>query len=311
MPKFSIIIPVYNTEKYLKKCLDSVFNQEYKDFEVIIINDGSTDKSENIINEYINTYNNIKYIKQKNKGLSNARNEGVSKSKGEFLLFLDSDDFYEKEFLSKLNENINDESEVIRYQVQDVLENEKIITYKDEIFTNLNKDKVFDALCKSHYIEIACAYCYNKNFWIRNNFKFLEGTYHEDFGLIPLVLLKSNFVKCIDVIGYNYVIRDNSIMTSNDYNKIVKKANDFLIHFKKLKKESIKITNDLSTFNSYIANSVIIKSTTLKGKDYKKYVKELKKIGTFEMLLEDTITRKIKKKLIKISPKIYYKIVRR
>jgi len=133
--------------------------------------------------------------------------------------------------------------------------------------------------------------------------------YAEDFGLTPLVLINSNLTKSIDVFGYNYFKRESSITNGGNYDKIKKQADDFLIHFKFLKSEGSKISGDLSVFYSYIANSVLIKATTLKGKDYKKYIKELKRINAFDMLLDDSIGRKIKKILIKFSPKIYYRIV--
>ena len=96
MPKFSVIIPVYNTEKYLKKCLDSVFNQSFSDYEVIVVNDGSTDGSIDIINEYKVELINLE--KKETIGPSYARNLGVSKAKGEYILFLDSDDYYEPDY---------------------------------------------------------------------------------------------------------------------------------------------------------------------------------------------------------------------
>ena len=98
MPKFSIIIPVYNVEKYLKKCLDSVFNQTYKDYEVIVVNDGTKDNSMDIVKDY-----DVKVINQKNQGLSAARNAGVKKATGEYLIFLDSDDYWEKDLLKELS----------------------------------------------------------------------------------------------------------------------------------------------------------------------------------------------------------------
>ena len=88
MPKYSIIIPVYDVEKYIKKCLDSVFNQTYNNYEVIVVNDGTKDNSMEIVKNY-----NVITINQKNQGLSMARNNGVKKAKGEYLLFLDSDDY--------------------------------------------------------------------------------------------------------------------------------------------------------------------------------------------------------------------------
>ena len=83
MPKFSIIVPVYNVEKYIKKCLDSINNQSFKDYEVIIVNDGTKDNSMDIVKDY-----NFTVINQKNQGLSAARNKGVEKAKGDYILFL-------------------------------------------------------------------------------------------------------------------------------------------------------------------------------------------------------------------------------
>lgn len=311
MPRFSIIIPVYNTEKYLEKCLNSVFNQSFDDYEVIVVNDGSTDGSNEIITKYQKKHTNLIYISKLNGGLSSARNVGIGAAKGDYLLFLDSDDFYSNNFLKKLSHEISDDIDIVRFQVQDVYDNGDIVSYSDFVFSCLDGVSSFKYLCMSHYVEIACAYCYRRSFWLKKGFKFAEGTYHEDFGLIPLVLINSNSSKCINVVGYNYYQRSGSIMNDIDKDKIIKKANDFLEHFKFLVENSKLVDGDLFIFNSYIANSVILKSTTLRGNDYKKYVNELRKIGAFDMLLGDTFSRKIKKVLIKISPKVYYRIVRR
>lgn len=310
MPKFSIIIPVYNTEKYLEKCLSSVFDQTFSDYEVIVVNDGSTDNSEKIIDKYLKKYSNLKYFFKENGGLSSARNYGFKKAKGDYLLFLDSDDYYESDLLLKLNDSVDD-CDIIRFGVQDIYDDGSIIKYNEHGFDKINGLNGFEKICKYHYVEIACAYCYKRKFWIDNNFRFADGTYHEDFGLIPLVLINGTSVKSIDYIGYNYYQRSNSISKCDQYDKVLKKASDFLEHFNFLKKESSKVNGDLSIFNSYIANSVILKSTTLKGSDYKKYINELRKLGTFDMLLDDSLGRRVKKFLIKLSPKLYYKLVRR
>ena len=125
--KYSIIVPAYNTEKYIDKCLKSIFSNTYKNFEVIIVNDGSTDKTEDIINKYIKKYDNIIYIKQKNMGLSLARNNGVKKATGDYLLFIDSDDYVEKNLLENINKDIGD-LDVLRYQLNMVLNDKKNLT---------------------------------------------------------------------------------------------------------------------------------------------------------------------------------------
>ena len=123
--KFSIIVPVYNVEKYIEKCLESILNQTYDNFEIIVINDGSTDNSKKILDNY-KTNKKIKIINQDNQGLSIARNNGLGAASGDYILFIDSDDYIEEELLSTLNKNINNE-DLIRFQVQTVNENKEII----------------------------------------------------------------------------------------------------------------------------------------------------------------------------------------
>ncbi len=100
--KVSIIIPVYNTEKYIKRCLDSVINQTYKNIEIIIINDGSTDKSEKIIKETIKNQKNVIYKKIKNSGVANARNVALDLVSGDYIAFVDSDDYPQNDMIEKL-----------------------------------------------------------------------------------------------------------------------------------------------------------------------------------------------------------------
>lgn len=106
MEKISVIVPVYNVSKYLKKCIDSILEQDYDDFEIILINDGSTDDSGKICDEYARKYTNINVYHQKNSGLSAARNYGMSKAIGKYLSFIDSDDFVTKDFLSSMYNNL-------------------------------------------------------------------------------------------------------------------------------------------------------------------------------------------------------------
>lgn len=107
MVKFSIIIPVYNLEDYLYRCLESVLNQAYNDFEIILINDGSDDNSLNIIEEFKNQYSSkIKVISQVNQGVSSARNKGLQEAEGEYIIFIDGDDYIDSNHLSNILEYI-------------------------------------------------------------------------------------------------------------------------------------------------------------------------------------------------------------
>ena len=304
MPKFSIIVPVYNVEEYIDKCLKSIFNQTYKDFEVIVVDDGTEDNSMDIVNKY-----DVIVVKEKNSGLSTARNNGVKKAKGEYLLFVDSDDYLEKDLLKNINDNLSDNPDVLRFQIKEVDE-DKETNYNEEGFDTTNGVDAFNKISKYHYIENAWAYAINRKYYLDNNYKFKDGSYHEDFGLIPLVIIKANTVKSISYIGYNYRQRNNSIMNNNDYEKTKKKVKDFLNHYKYLIKEIDKLNIESSVFKSYISNSLIIKICELKGNDYKEYKKVLKELNVYDNVLSDTLVRKIKKVFFKISPKLSIKLIK-
>lgn len=304
MPKFSIIVPVYNVEEYIDKCLKSIFNQTYKDFEVIVVDDGTEDNSMDIVNKY-----DVIVVKEKNSGLSTARNNGVKKAKGEYLLFVDSDDYLEKDLLKNINDNLSDNPDVLRFQIKEVDE-DKETNYNEEGFDTTNGVDAFNKISKYHYIENAWAYAINRKYYLDNNYKFKDGSYHEDFGLIPLVIIKANTVKSISYIGYNYRQRNNSIMNNNDYEKTKNKVKDFLNHYKYLIKEIDKLNIESSVFKSYISNSLIIKICELKGNDYKEYKKVLKELNVYNNVLSDTLVRKIKKVFFKISPKLSIKLIK-
>lgn len=302
MVKFSIIIPVYNVEQYIEKCLDSVFNQTYKNFEVIVVNDGTEDNSIDIIKKY-----DVKLINQKNQGLSAARNNGVKEATGEYLIFVDSDDYIEKDLLEQINNNLENNPTIVRYQAIDVIEKREINRYEEEFYNKNGKD-AFSAITEYHYVEPAWLYAINRKYYLENNFEFKTGAYHEDFGLIPLVIYKSEKVNSINYCGYCYLKRTGSIMNTTSYEKDIKKMDDMLIHYNYLMNEISKIKGDNKIIVSFISNSVIMKLLSLKKDDYKKYLKVLRDKKVFDNLLDNTLPRRIKKMLIKISPKLFYRI---
>lgn len=313
MVKYSFIVPVYNTSKYLKKCLDSLVKQTFKDFEIIIVNDGSTDNSSNIISKYQDTYKNIKVISQKNQGLSMARNNGVKEANGEYLIFIDSDDYVEKNLLKEVDKEIKD-AEVLRYQV--ISEDEdgsNKIDFNEEAFDMVNGYQAFKFLSNYHFVEPAWCYVFKKDYYVDNKFSFKKGVYHEDFGLIPYVIYKARKVKSISYLGYHYVQRNGSIMNNNDYKKTVKKAFDMLEQYKTLRlfAKNINRKNNMDDYYlSYISNCVIVKTRELKKDERKVYVHELKKLNVFDGVLVDTSIRRLKKKIMKLNLGLYLKVVR-
>lgn len=313
MVKYSFIVPVYNTGKYLKKCLDSLVGQTFEDFEIIIVNDGSTDNSKNIISEYEEKYNNIKVINQKNQGLSMARNNGVKEAKGKYLIFVDSDDYVEINLLKEVDKEIDD-SEVLRFQV--ITEDEdggSVNIYNEEAFDKMKGYNAFKYISEYHFVEPAWCYVYKTEYYLNNKFSFKKDVYHEDFGLIPYIIYKAMKVKSICYAGYHYVQRNGSIMNNNDYKKTIKKAFDMLEQYKTLRlfsKNINKKNNYDDYYLSYISNSVIVKARELKKKERKVYVHELNKLKVFDGILVNTKIRKLKKKLMRLNLNLYLKVVK-
>lgn len=299
MVKFSIIIPVYNVEKYIKKCLDSVYAQSYKDYEVIVVDDGTEDKSMDIVKNYP-----AKVIHQKNSGLSAARNRGLKEARGEYLLFLDSDDFIEKDLLKEIHKSLKNNPDLVRFQAQTVDEENNIKPFPEKGFINATGVQAFEKISQYHFVENASCYVIKKEYFLKNKFEFKKGTIHEDFGLIPLVIIKANTVNSLEYIGYNYLQRKNSIMSEKNYEKTKKKVEDFYQHYLYLKEEIDKTKLDSVVFKSFIANSLIIKICELERKEYKQYRKKLKEKKVYDDLLVDNGKRRIKKVLFKISPKM-------
>lgn len=301
MPKYSIIVPVYNSEKYLDDCLNSIFKQTNQDFEVICVNDGSTDKSLDILNKYKDE---IKIINQENQGVSLARNNGVKKASGKYIIFVDSDDTIENKLLEKIDIVSKNNPDLIRFGANRIID-DKQREIKAPKFNNLNGKEAFKEIVKNEIIDSPCLYAYLKEFYLKNNFEFMPNMYHEDFGLIPKIIMLADKVTSIEYPGYNYIKRENSITTDNAKN--TKRINDFLTQSKILLKEK----NFTKEYYSYIANCIITKALQLKGKERKEYIKNIKKLKLSKYLLSDSIGRKFKKLLISISISLYLRVYKK
>lgn len=222
MEKVSIIVPVYNVEEYLEKCICSIINQTYQNIEIIIINDGSTDNSRQICEKYARMDTRIKLINKKNGGLSSARNCGIKNASGNYILFVDSDDYIEKNTVETFLQKIEQKKlEVIigNAYVDDAKGNEeKFIKKRDKnqnvvsgIDYLINKNK------KSFFCVFVCINMYRRDFILQNNLFFKEGILHEDEDWTPRVFMKAKKVKGIDFVFYHYIKhRENSITNSKD-----------------------------------------------------------------------------------------------
>lgn len=313
MKKISIIVPVYNTEKYLSKCIESLVRQTYRNIEVIIVNDGSTDNSKKIVEKYLNIDNRIKYFKKENGGLSDARNYGVSKATGDYICFVDSDDYIDIRLLEKLSSYYNENYDIIKYKAVNINEDgEEIERVKGPIFNNKNGEEAFELLmAEDVFLEAAWLYLYNLDFYKKNKFKFLENTYHEDFGLIPIVILKAHKVVSTEVYGYYYVQTNNSITRNIDKEKNIKRAYDLFKHYDNmvlaLQKGSIS-EKSKKQIKSYYTNAILLRAKELSNTEQKKYIKEIKKRKLIQNIYITNFRQFIKKNLLKINIKLYLKL---
>ncbi len=302
---FSIIVPIYNVADYLDRCLNSILLQSYKKYEVLLICDDSSDNSNDIAKSYSEKYENFKFIFEKNTGLSKAKNIGLSQAAGDYILFVDGDDFIEKDLLKTLiNEDLND-YDILRFQAREIKDNNIIKDYYEIPFISENGIEAFNKILKYHYIENSWLYAYRREYLNTNNFMFQDGCIAEDYGLTPLIIARAKKVKSIDYIGYNYVQRKNSIMNSNDYSKKIKKMNDMLMQSNSMKLVLKNITNSENVIN-YLDDSLIYYSTRLNYKDFKHYNKILKKNGSFKHLKGETLKSRIRCFIIKKNAYLFY-----
>lgn len=174
MRKISIIIPVYNTQKYIKKCLDSVINQSYENKEIIVVNDGSTDDSEKIIDEYAKSFENIRYFYKQNGGLSDARNFGIAKATGDYLCFIDSDDYISNNLFENISKYIENDLDIIKYKLVTVDEEYNNIEKVDgPVFENKTGEDAFNILYgQDVMLQPAWLYLYKTAFWKENKFEY-------------------------------------------------------------------------------------------------------------------------------------------
>lgn len=219
---FSIIVPVYNVEKYLNECIDSILRQTYKGYEIIIVDDGSTDRSPDICDKYAEENDNIKTIHQKNGGQSCARNAGTMMASGKYLLFLDSDDFWsDEEYLMRLQYCIYTKKnpdlimDLSYTSFADGCKNKKTVSELDEKINELDYDEAITIVFKSNYFPIsAWSKIVKKNIIIDNKIYFKPDLICEDIDWSFKVLQSCETAYFNHFNNYCYRMREDSITHS-------------------------------------------------------------------------------------------------
>lgn len=234
MYKLSLVVSIYNIEQYVGRSIESLLNQNSKEYEIILIDDGSTDRTSEICKAYAKNDDRITYYFKKNGGLSSARNYGLTKSRGEYVFFIDGDDYIEKNSVSKIIDLIQvNNLDMLHINYREVDDNKKVL--KEFIDNNSLEGKIYtgeDWVQQARFVTMAWAYVFKKDFLINNGLTFYEGIYHEDMEFTPRAISKAKKIQFISTPVYNYVIRAGSIIRSCN----IKKAYDLLIVAKNLEK---------------------------------------------------------------------------
>ena len=327
MCKLSIIVPVYNVASYLRKCVDSLFTQDYDNCEIILVDDGSTDESREIIQEYVSRFRGlederIRGIHQQNAGLSAARNAGIKAAKGEYIMFVDSDDYIEPNVLGGLMEQIErDNLDVLRFRLQYVRirgleesEYEAFNPYKSDPFKGNNySEEPTDGVT---FLNTRMGtQCYAWQFIIRRSLiagdcrlkigdcLFTPGIYFEDTDWTPRMLVKAQRVASTNTVVYNYLMREGSITNAVVRAKQKKVLDDKMYLVGELQRQAKELAEqgkDNRWFERMIADTVISIVGILSIDFYeeqKEYITRLKQMNIFPIQ-----SKLAKARLINLSP---------
>lgn len=215
MPKVSVIVPVYNVEQYLERCLDSLVNQTIKeDIEIIVVNDGSPDNSQKIIDKYQKKYKNVKgYIKE-NGGLSSARNFGLSHATGEYISFIDSDDYVDKNLYKAINSKMNKKYDIIIFDYN--IAQGKKLTKMKTLFPN-DPDNVTTQEYLLTQVTSAWNKVYKREYLEKMDMKFPEGIIYEDFATMPALVKGNPKIGYVEKPLYFYEQSEVSITRTLEY----------------------------------------------------------------------------------------------
>lgn len=274
-PVISVIIPVYNVKDFVGKCLDSVVRQKYKNLDIVIVDDGSTDGSGEICNEFAVVDKRARVFHRKNGGLSDARNFGIKKAKGEIIAFIDGDDFVSEDFVGATYE------EMTKSSVDVVVGGYNLVKPKKEVVSG--EEATVKLLTGQENIDIvAWNKLYRKSLFVDNDIWFPKGKKHEDTLTTYKVLSKARKVAYLDEALYCYVERGNSIMKTEKLEERLEMremaAKEAVEYFKDDKdlKQAAEVALLLAKY-AYIDFAISGKIAKKYGEAAKKWIKEHKK----------------------------------
>lgn len=309
----SVIVPVYNVEKYLERCVKSIAAQTYKDLEILLIDDGSTDKSGEMCDDFQQTDSRIKAFHKQNGGLSDARNYGIEHSAGEFISFVDSDDYIDEKMLETLHRLITEnDADLAVCSAMDVFEGKEVTQVKEIKEFNLNKVESYKYMLRGDGIPSACNKLYKRQ--TVGNVRFPVGKLYEDGFFTPQILKKVEKTAVTSKPMYYYFRRADSITTKpfrkgdldviEAYDKCVKQV-------KELCPEALPYA-EFRYRNAYfnVLDKMLMRDDCKEIPEYKQVVKYLKK-HTAQIVKDPGFgkMRKIAAVALKFSVPLYKKIL--
>ena len=215
----TVIVPVYKVEEYLDRCVKSLLRQSYQDLEILLVDDGSPDKCPEICDRWTLSDSRIKAIHKENGGLSDARNCGLRRASGQYILYVDSDDFLEPYACEMLEAAFTEEVDIVAGVARNVYPDNSIIEYRKRKRLKSGivysaKEFIIESIKANNFYAQSCFCMYRRDFLIDNSLFFVKGIFYEDMELLPRLCLAAGAIKYVSYPFYNHCMRFGSIMMS-------------------------------------------------------------------------------------------------
>lgn len=303
----SVIVPIYNVEKYLSKCIESIINQTYKKLEIILVNDGSTDNSLEICEKYRNKDDRIKIINKSNGGLSDARNKGIEIALGDYISFVDSDDYLDYKMIEILYNDIQTYSadiSIVNYMkiFEDGTKEDESLDRNDFLVMD-SKSAIKNLLDNSSFGNYAWNKLYKRELF--EDVKYPFGRKMEDLGTTYKLFFKSNIIVYNPIQLYYYLQRDDSILHNKDLKFILDEYELTIERYKYLKDKYLSFKeNDIFLYNYLVHQYALL----YQFESIRNEVDLILKRFNFDILKKLNLNEKIKYVMYSINKSLYVNI---
>lgn len=301
MPQISIIVPVYNVELYLEKCIDSILNQIFKDFELILVDDGSTDSSGKICDEYALKDRRVKVIHKKNGGQSSARNTGIDIAQGNYIGFVDSDDWIEPDMYEVLYKNCkNNNCDIGVIGINFVYKDKRRQSLQYPLQKWNKKEAMLKLIEHKYFGNYFCSKLFSKKLF--KEIKFKEEIIYEDIDLMYKIINKAEYVIAEGVFKYNYLQREGSTVRNKDIN-----YDEFYVKKERIEflKKYYPNTLNYAEKDLFFTALKSLENSRNTEKSFEDVIKVLKKYYKYMFSMDLNYKTKILLTLLKINKNLY------